>query len=517
MARRVLGLDIGSHSVKAVELRQALGREVEIVQLRSFALDDPAPALATELRHLFAAHDLPSHNVVVSIAGDRLSTRRLDFPFKDRRKIAAAVPFEVEQQVPFDLAEFVVDWDLAAETATRSEVTATLVQRSEVALLVETLGEAGISPRVIEAEGLVLSNLAGLLELPGLRILADLGHRKTSFCLCRDGRVIATRTVPLAGRALTLAFAQERGLGEVEAERAKIEEGVIGNRRAAQAVAVLDRLAREFARTLGSFEPLFAAGERVERVHLLGGSARLPGLDTYLAERTSLAIERLPLPRGAVGTAFVAAGDTLLFAPAMALALRGTSKAQTRINLRQGELAERLDLKGMVRDLRPTALLAGGVVAAALVACGVDIWSHSRSAGALEDASRKLVAEALGGGDPGADSLAAMQSALRSVQRRADTLGVYQGNLSALDLLTEISSHVPKDLDVVFEEISIERGTVQIQGHSPSFGSVDRLRDELAKHPAFSEITVGDITSDARRSGQTFSVRIRVSAEAEPS
>jgi general secretion pathway protein L len=513
MARRVLGLDIGSHSVKAVELRQSLGRELEVVQLRSFAVDDPAPALATELRHLFAAHDLPAQNVIVSIAGDRLSTRRLSFPFKDRRKIAAAVPFELEEQVPFELAEFVVDWDFAGESAAGVDVTASLVQRSEVSLLVETLAEAGISPRAIEAEGLALSNLAGLLELPGLRILADVGHRKTSFCLCRAGRVIATRTVPIAGRALTLAFAQERSLGEVEAERAKIEEGVIGNRRAAQAVAVLDRLAREFARTLGSFEPLIAGGERVEKVHLLGGSARLAGLEAYLAGRSGLTIERLPLPRGALGSAFVAAGDTLLFAPAMALALRGTSRAQTRMNLRQGDLAERLDLGAMARELRPTALLAGGLLAAALVACGVDIWIHSRSASALEAASRTLVAEALGGRDPGEDALAAMQGALRAVQRRADTLGVYQGNLSALDLLTEISAHVPKDLDVVFEEVSIERGTVQIQGHSPSFGSVDRLRGELAKHPAFSEITVGDITTDSRRTGQTFSLRIRVSSE----
>jgi general secretion pathway protein L len=513
MARRVLGLDIGSHSVKAVELRQALGREVEVGQLRSFAVDDPAPALATELRHLFAAHDLPTQHVIVSIPGDHLSTRRLHFPFKDRRRLAAAVPFEVEQQVPFDLAEFIVDWDVAGESAGGADVTACLVQRAEATLLVETLAEAGLSPRAIEAEGLVLSNLAALLELPGLRVLADLGHRKSSFSLCRDGRVIATRTVPIAGRALTQAIAQERGLGELEAERAKVEEGVIGNRAAAQAVAVLDRLARELARTLGSFEPLIAGGERVERVHLLGGSAHLAGLDGYLAERTGLAVERLPLPRGAVGTGFVAAGDTLLFAPAMALALRGTSKATTRINLRQGNLAERIDLRGIARDLRPSALYAGGFLAAAGIACAVEIWTHSRSASALEGASRALVAEATGGRDPGDDPLEAMQAALRSVQRRADTLGVYQGNLSALDLLTEISAHVPKDLDVVFEEVTIERGSVLIKGHSPSFGSVDRLRDELARHPTFTEISVGDITTDARRSGQTFSVRIRVSAE----
>ncbi len=512
MARRVLGLDIGSHSVKAVELRQTL-RDLTLVQLRSFAIDDPAPALATELRQLIAAHDLPTQNVIVSVAGDRLSTRRLSFPFRDRRKLTAAVPFEVEAQVPFDLAEFVVDWDLVGETSGGADVAASLVPRSEVSLLLDTLREAGLSPRVVEAENLVLSNLASLIELPGLRLLADVGHRKTSFCLCRDGRVIAARTVPIAGRALTLAFAQERGLGEVEAERAKIEEGVIGNRRAAGAVAVIDRLAREVARTLGSFEPLLTGGPNIERIHLLGGSARLAGLEAYLAERSGIPTDRLPLPRGPLGAAFVAGGDTLLFSPAMALALRGTSRATTRMNLRQGELAERIDLRGMAKELRPTALYAGALLGAALISVGVDLWANSRSAHAAEAETSALVSEALAGRDPGADSRAAMEGALRAVQRRADTLGVYRGNLSALDILTEISSHVPKNIDVVFEELSIERDVVEIQAHSQSYASVDQLQQALAEFPPFAEVTKGDANTDARRGGTTFSLRIRVASE----
>jgi general secretion pathway protein L len=511
MARRVLGLDLGSHSVKAVELRQALGRDLEVVQLRRFELDDPAPALATELRQLVSAHDLPLQHVVVSVAGDRLSTRCLSFPFKERRKVAAAVPFEVEEQVPFDLKDYLVDWDLAGESAAGVDVAACIVPIHEVEILLETLGDAGVVPRVIEAEGLVLSNLATLLELPGTRVLADVGHRKTTLALCRDGRVLASRTVPIAGKALTRAIAEERGLGELEAERVKQQEAVIGNPRATRAVAVLDRLAREIARTLASFEPLLTAGG-VERAHLLGGSAKLAGLDAYLSERTGVAWERLPMPRGPLGAAFVAQGDTLLFAPAMALALRGTTLTATRVNLRQGRFAERIDLRGILRELRPTALLAGGALLSAGLYAGSDIWMSSRTAGAHEAASRAIASEALRGADPGADALAGMQRALRDAERRAETLGVYRGNLSALDLLTEISAHVPDDLDVVFEELAIERDAVQIRGHSPDFKAVDRLTSELKKFAAFSEVVVGSSDSDARRGGVNFDLRIRVAS-----
>jgi len=67
---------------------------------------------------------------------------------------------------------------------------------------------------------------------------------------------------------------------------------------------------------------------------------------------------------------------------------------------------------------------------------------------------------------------------------------------------------VPKDLEVEFEELSIEGQVVQIRGHSPAFGSVDRLRAELARFEPFQAITVGDITSDSKRGGQNFSMRI---------
>jgi general secretion pathway protein L len=515
MARRVLGLDIGSHSVKAVELRQPLGREIEVVQLRTFELDDPAPALATELRQLISAHDLPLQHVVVSVAGDRLSTRRLSFPFKDRRKVAAAVPFEVEEQVPFDLKDYVVDWEFAAESDAGIDIVACVVPRTEIALLLETLREAEVTPRVVEAEGLVLTNLATLVELPGVRLLADVGHRKTTLALCRDGRVIATRTIPIAGKAITLAIAQERGIGELEAERAKMEEGVIGNRRALGAAAVLDRLARELARTLASFEPLLAGAPSIERAHLLGGSAKLAGFDQLLTERSGVAFDRLPLPRGPLGTAFVAKGDTLSFAPAMALALRGTTRSATRVNLRQGEFAERIDVRGIARELRPTALLGAGFLGAALIAGGADIWKNASSAGGFEDAAREIVSET--GAAPGDDPLAAMQSAVRDAQRRAEMLGVYRGNLSALDILTEISKNVPKDLEVVFEEFSIERDTVQVRGHTPDYKAVDRLVAEVKKFPAFSDVTIGESSADARRGGINFDLRIRVAARGEAS
>jgi general secretion pathway protein L len=171
----------------------------------------------------------------------------------------------------------------------------------------------------------------------------------------------------------------------------------------------------------------------------------------------------------------------------------------------------------MGREVRPTVVLAGVALLLGAISVGARMTLDSRRAAAAERQARTLVAEVLPNGSASGEPVAAMREALRNAERRADTLGVYRGNLSALDILTEISRRVPPNLDVVFEELSIERQVIQIKGHSPSFGSVDQLRAQLAQFGPFSEITVGDITADARRGGQNFSVRISLSDEEEAS
>ena len=521
MARRILGLDIGSHAVKAVEFRQTL-RGLEVAQLHALALDDPSPALTSEIRDFIQMHDLPTEHVVVSLAGDRVSTRRLSFPFRDRRKIGPAVPFEVEAQVPFDLNEFFVDWEIIDQQRGRTEVTATLAPRSEVALLLETIRDAGINPRTVEAEGLVLANLTAVFELEGTRLLADIGHRKTTLCLCVNGRAVAARTVPVAGLAVTEALARERGIGDVEAEQIKIADGIFGGPGRAECpagVAVMEQLAREMVRTVGSLETATERSEvpALQEIVLMGGTAHLHRLDEFLASRTGLHVSRLPLPPAVMGAALVAGGDPVVFAPAIALAVRGSMRARTRMNFRQDELAHRIDLRKLGRELRWTAGLAAAVL---LLACGSEIASialQSRRAEQVEGQTTRLYQEAFPGKPVPRSVLTAMKEAVRKSQQRADTLGIYRGNLSALQVLTEISSRVPEDLDVIFEELSIDRQVIQIKGHSPSFENVDRLVAELEKYAPFSELTPGETTTDARRGGRTFSLRISLSSGAEAS
>jgi type IV pilus assembly protein PilM len=517
MMRRILGLDLGSHSIKAVELRQTL-RGVEVGQLRALTVhevkadDAESPPLPEQLRRFAALYRLPAEYVVAALPGDRVTTRRLSLPFGERRRLAQAIPFELEGQMPFALEDVVVDWDVVRSEASRTEVIALAAPRAEVGRRLETLREAGLEPRTLEVEGFTLANLAALFPQLGTKLYVDIGHRKTTLTLCAEGRSLAMRTVPIAGLALTQAIAEERGLVFNEAEGVKCDEGIQAS---AAAHFVIDRLCREIVRTLGGFESYLVGHAPLEQLSLLGGTARLHRIDELIAERVGLPVDRVTFPRTDAGSALVAGGDPLLFSNALALALRGTLRANTRMNLRRDEFAYRIDLRQIGRELTWTARLGALALLLGALVLGSSIVAQSRRADAIERQLSSLYAQAFPGQSAPANVGVAMRDAVRSARERADALGVYRGNLSALDLLSEISARVPPDLEVVFEELSIDRQVVHIRGYSKSFEGVDRLRTELAKFEPFSQIQVSEIQSDQRHGGKSFSVTISMTQKGD--
>jgi Tfp pilus assembly PilM family ATPase len=222
--KNVLGLDLGSHTIKAVELAQGL-RTVEVVRLHAEPRD-PELSLANQVTRMLSIQSFRRDNVVAALRGDRISVRRLSFPFAEKRRVAQAVPFELEDQVPFDIADMVTDWQLVEREGTQSHVVSVLAPRTEVSALIETLHQARCDARIIESEGLVLANLASSFEFPGTRLLVDIGHAKTAICAVRSGKPVAARSIGIAGRSFTEAVAQERLLSLEQAERWKHERGV---------------------------------------------------------------------------------------------------------------------------------------------------------------------------------------------------------------------------------------------------------------------------------------------------
>lgn len=511
--KNVLGLDLGSHAIKAVELQQGV-RRLDAVQVRVAPRADSGQDLAELIGRFVQVHQLSTENVVTAVRGDRVSVRRLEFPFRERRKLAQAVPFEVQDQLPFELDEVILDWSVVGRDRSRSEVIAAIAPRAQVSELIDTLHNAGCDPRTVECEGLVLANLTAAFDLTGRRVLVDLGHSKTALCALLDERPVAARSIAVAGRSLTEAIAQDRGISLGDAERSKCEQGILDPALGIplpKAAAVVEQIANEIVRFVASLESVFGGG--LDGVTLMGGSAQLDRIDEILSERTGFATERIGLPRKQDGLGLVAGGSPLLFAPAIALALRGTTRSRTHLNFRQDVFSRRVDFSRYWRNFGTTGILAAGVAFLAFISLTTGALLESTRARGLETQAATLYTEVFPNAPVPDNPVSALREAVREANTRAEFLGVYRGNLSALDVLTEISRRIPLDLEVVFQELSIDRQTIRIRVSSGSFEAADRLGAELAMFEPFAHARIGAIETDRRTGGKKFDVTISLASE----
>jgi hypothetical protein len=205
----------------------------------------------------------------------------------------------------------------------------------------------------------------------------------------------------------------------------------------------------------------------------------------------------------------------VLFAPTLALALRGTARAATDMNFRQDEFARRVDLSRYRRDFGPTAIMAAIVLVLGLISMGSSTLLEARRAAAVEAQIGALYASAFPGQAVPEDPVAGLRRAAAEASERAEFLGVYRGNLSALDLLTEISRRIPKDLDLAFEELSIDRQIIRIKVIAKTFEAADRLGSELARAGPFADARIGAIETDKRTGSKKFTVTISMAAREE--
>lgn len=522
IGRHVVGLDAGSWSVKAVEIKAGL-RSFELVRFEEQRLPHDAPAAErlAKLRDFLAEHAFPTEYLVAAYPAQGVTHRHVRFPFVGSKRVSQALGFEIEEALPFPIHGSVLTWEQAQTGEAQTAAVGILAPRDELREHLEGLAEAGGDPRVLEVEGTSLGNLASAWDdLAGGRVALDVGHSKTNVCLLVDGAPVLLRSIPVAGAHLTEAVAKQQRLGWDAAESHKHANGIFegsGTQPAAPEIAaLLDRLAREVARSLQSAvsDPLAAIAP--EEIVLVGGSSAIPGLPTYLEERIDLPCRVLGAASAEAGLEDLPPERVPAFAQATALALRGAPSARrTRADFRQAELRYAPDLSGMQGQLRLTA----GLFALALL-----LWITSLGSNLVATQSRARTAEAqldhiytqvFPTQAPPDDPAGALEAELESMRELAAHLGVMGRGLTVLEILRLIAPQLPDNDDVRFAELRIERNTVRAQGLAKTFEGLDRARELLADVEAFEQVILSDVAKVPKHPLHRFSMTIQLGGPGE--
>lgn len=514
---RILGLDLGSYALKAVLLE--VGRTTSLAGWAEVRRPEGAPeeSLRTALATLRAEHPWQLDQVVVAMPGTAVATHALVLPFKDAKRLEAALPFEVESQLPVELEEVVFDYQPGARTAEGTELLVGVARKDELRPLLALLSDAGFEPRVVTHPALVYRSLfTGRPEFLGveagrLAALVDVGQVRTTVAVGHPGEgLVFARVLPGGGRDLTLGLAREFGVSSPDAERWKETEGSLlpgggaENARAREAIhRALQPLTRELRATLK------AATTRdrrpVQRLFLCGGTALLPGLAESWEAELGLPVATL----AASGHAELAPEQRARGAQAWSLALAGGSRTD-RFNFRRGDVAFSGQLDWLRRRV-PQLVAYAGVLVALLVTFGVvrSVLLGRREA-AVDAQLCELTRRVLGTCERNYDRALNM---LRGKESPAAALP----KVSAAGLLAEVAARVPADLPLKVDQVVVDLDRIQLRGETDSSKSIDRLGAALKTYRCFRDVKGGKVERTKDGAHVTFQVDVLVDCgEAAP-
>ena len=510
---RVLGLDLGSYSLKGV-LLEATGRGTSVLSYAETRRADEAP-LDEALAVFLAENAWAPDQVVVALPGPSAATHVFTLPFTDSKRIAATLPFEVEGELPFELSQVVFDHQVTRRRANATDLIVGLVRREELGELLKTLAARGLDPRVVTHPAIAYQNLflaapERFEVAPGAALaVIDLGHRRTSIAVGRPAEgLLFARTFPGGGRDLSRALAGEFQVPLAEAETWKERDGSLvrgggpeHERARAALIRALAPIVRESRATLKA-----ASGREtppVARLLLAGGTARLPGLAEHLGAELGLPTDVLLLP--AAATPVVPPEVQPRLAEAYALSLRGAMSGgrSPRFNLRQGEFAFRGHMDYLRERLVRVAAFAGVL---ALLLCVFNITRAvllGRREAAVDARLCALTQRVLGGCEKNYDRALNL---FRGQQSPAAAVP----SVSTTRLLAEVAQRVPPEVTVSFGQMVFDLDRVQLRGETDSTRSIDKLAAALKSYRCFREVKEGKVERARDSSRVLFTLDVQV-------
>ncbi len=291
--RTLVGLDVGSTSVKLVELSGNPGAfYLENLALAVIEAPRDEAAVLAAVRSARDACEEGGRRVVGSVSGPHVAVRSFHFPRMAEKDVKGAVRYEGSQVIAFDIADAYVDYT-AMKTASDSrtmDVLFVAAIKAEVDSKVQLMRSCGFDPRSIGVDALVLLEaLLAAQEQSATVAIVDIGARTTSIGIARRDTVPFMRDVDIAGDTYTRTIGELLGIDLKEAEKVKMIE-VATNPAVAQATGTVTRhLVEEIFRSIAYYKSR-DDGSEVDRIYLCGGGSGFPDLSRTLEEVTGIRV-----------------------------------------------------------------------------------------------------------------------------------------------------------------------------------------------------------------------------------
>jgi len=297
----LVGLDIGSSSLKAVELVKFK----KSYQLAGFAYETlspdavvdgaimDSPAIAETIKRSFLLAKFKAQGVATGVSGHSVIVKRVMIPAATPDEVEASIQFDAEQYIPFDIAEVNLDYQIVGPGATASydagmEVVLVAAKKDKIQNHTNVITRAGRTPEVVDIDAFALQNAfeANYTVRSNAPVaLLNIGASLMNINITKGGMPLFIRDVSVGGNQYTDILQKELQLSFQEAEDLKL--GRTGGSETEMVQPLLESITEmlivEVQKTFDFFRETYPS-ETISQILISGGASRMFGLAEKIQE-----------------------------------------------------------------------------------------------------------------------------------------------------------------------------------------------------------------------------------------
>lgn len=305
--KNLVGLDIGSSSVKAVELAKK-GSALQLLNMgfESLQTDTIVDGQIMELNNvsnvisnIFNEHQIRTPRVAAGVSGHSVIVKNIVLPHMSQEELQESFSWHAEEHIPFDIADVNLDYELTSKSSESLNVLMAACKSDKIANVKQAIQLAGKQPVIIDVDAFALQNCYEVNYQPKageVVALLNIGAATMNINILNGTRSVFARDASVGGSQYTSLLQKELGLSFEQAEGVKrgmpLPEGVEARPIQPIIETVSDILALEVKKTIDFYRATAAEAETtIQKILLAGGGSKLPGLAEYLGRRFEIPVE----------------------------------------------------------------------------------------------------------------------------------------------------------------------------------------------------------------------------------
>ncbi len=311
-SKLAVGLDIGSSSVKLVQLKERKGgyalQAFGAAPLPPEAIVDGAlmnsAAIVQAIQELVAQHKVKAKEVAIGVRGHSVIIKKISLPRMSQEELDESIQWEAEQYIPFDVKDVNIDTQIltpAGDAAGQMDVLLVAAKKDMINDYTSVCAEAGLTATVVDVDAFAVQN-AFEASYPadgdGAVVLMNVGAAVTNINIVSRGVTTFTRDVTIGGNAFTEEIQKQLNISYDEAEALKVggqgeSDAVVPQEVERVIQQVADQMGGEIQRSLDFYASTAPGDGRIGRAYLSGGTARIPALFKVIEARAGVPVEVL--------------------------------------------------------------------------------------------------------------------------------------------------------------------------------------------------------------------------------